>query len=376
MAHRITLYDTLGVESDASEQDIRAAFRRLSLKNHPDRFRGGDREAAEERFQAITEAFNVLSRPESRENYDTELSMKPGGAAGGEGKLDAKEIARRLAAKGAEAYRGGSLQEGIEHLQLAIDHDDNADRAHYFMGFVLCQVPGRERDALRHLERAVALDPHNATYKGQAAVAAMGVGMNSRAERLAQDALALDPTNKKALAVLAKLGATGTRRRTVCSVGSGGRDEAGGGSSRHNIVLEVWGATDVGMKRRVNEDVFLVDEDLGVYLVADGMGGHAAGEVASRLAADEIMRSLSEHATLDNETWPEHWNMARSATANLLVDAILAGHDRVTRAVRPRLQPPGHGDHGRGRSAPAPQQDPHHLPRRRQPGLPSATGRA
>jgi serine/threonine protein phosphatase PrpC len=106
-----------------------------------------------------------------------------------------------------------------------------------------------------------------------------------------------------------------------------------GEAAVHNIVLEVWGTTDVGMKRSVNEDVFLVDEDLGAFLVADGMGGHAAGEVASRLAAEEIVHSLSEHPTVDNETWPEHWNMARSATANLLVDAILAGHDRVTRAV-------------------------------------------
>ena len=71
-----------------------------------------------------------------------------------------------------------------------------------------------------------------------------------------------------------------------------------------NMVLESWGATDVGMKRTLNEDVFLVDEDLGVYLVADGMGGHAAGEVASRLAAEEIVRCLSENTTIDNETWP------------------------------------------------------------------------
>jgi protein phosphatase len=107
-----------------------------------------------------------------------------------------------------------------------------------------------------------------------------------------------------------------------------------GDETVQHTVLESWGATDVGMKRSLNEDVFLVDEDLGVYLVADGMGGHAAGEVASRLAAEEIVRNLSDHTTVDNETWPEHWNMARSATANLLVDAILAGHDRVTRAVR------------------------------------------
>lgn len=176
------------------------------MTNHPDRFKGDEREAAEQRFQSITEAFNVLSRPESREKYDTELSMEPGGAGGGGGKIDAKEIARRLTAKGVEAYRGGSPEQAIEHLQLAIDHDDSADRAHYFMGFVLCQVPGRQRDALRHLERAVTLDPHNAIYKGQAAVAALGVGMDSRAERLANDALALDPTNKKATAVMAKLG--------------------------------------------------------------------------------------------------------------------------------------------------------------------------
>ena len=100
------------------------------------------------------------------------------------------------------------------------------------------------------------------------------------------------------------------------------------------LVIESWGATDVGMTRRLNEDVFLVDENLGVYLVADGMGGHAAGEVASRLAAEEIVRSLSEPTSGGKETWPSHWNLARSAAANRVVDAILAGHERVTRAVR------------------------------------------
>ena len=43
-------------------------------------------------------------------------------------------------------------------------------------------------------------------------------------------------------------------------------------------------ATDVGRKRSHNEDNFLVDESLGLFIVADGMGGHAAGEVASAIA--------------------------------------------------------------------------------------------
>jgi serine/threonine protein phosphatase PrpC len=97
--------------------------------------------------------------------------------------------------------------------------------------------------------------------------------------------------------------------------------------------LESVGATDVGRKRQLNEDVFLTDETLGLYLVADGMGGHAAGEVASRLAADEIFRALGGQTGGVEETWPDHWDTERSATANLLVDAILSGHDRVTNAV-------------------------------------------
>jgi serine/threonine protein phosphatase PrpC len=48
------------------------------------------------------------------------------------------------------------------------------------------------------------------------------------------------------------------------------------------------GLTDLGRKRRSNEDAFFMDDRLGLYVVADGMGGHAAGEVASREAVDTV----------------------------------------------------------------------------------------
>ena len=50
--------------------------------------------------------------------------------------------------------------------------------------------------------------------------------------------------------------------------------------------------TDVGMKRDHNEDSFLVNEDIGLYVVCDGMGGHAGGETASRLAVQTIEKEL------------------------------------------------------------------------------------
>lgn len=97
--------------------------------------------------------------------------------------------------------------------------------------------------------------------------------------------------------------------------------------------LDAWGLTDVGMKRRLNEDVFLIDEESGLYLVADGMGGHAAGEVASRLAADEIDHILTDRLTAKVETWPEHWDVDKSVAANVLVDAVNEAHRHVTGAV-------------------------------------------
>ncbi|MEM6961369.1 MAG: protein phosphatase 2C domain-containing protein, partial [Myxococcota bacterium] len=48
------------------------------------------------------------------------------------------------------------------------------------------------------------------------------------------------------------------------------------------------GVTDVGRRRQVNEDAFFLDDSLGLYIVADGMGGHASGEIASAEAVDAV----------------------------------------------------------------------------------------
>ena len=62
------LYDTLGVKRDASEDDIRKAYRKLAKKHHPDVNPGN--KAAEDKFKAVSAAYEVLSDPKKRANYD------------------------------------------------------------------------------------------------------------------------------------------------------------------------------------------------------------------------------------------------------------------------------------------------------------------
>jgi molecular chaperone DnaJ len=73
-------YEVLGVPRNASEQEIKSAYRKLALKHHPDR-NSGDRQA-EERFKEAAEAYGVLGDPEKRHRYDMYGHAGVGGAAG------------------------------------------------------------------------------------------------------------------------------------------------------------------------------------------------------------------------------------------------------------------------------------------------------
>jgi serine/threonine protein phosphatase PrpC len=93
-------------------------------------------------------------------------------------------------------------------------------------------------------------------------------------------------------------------------------------------------ATHPGMRREGNEDAYCVRADLGLYLVADGMGGHAAGEIASKLAAETIEGVIRDTRNADvNSTWPMPFDIALSINGNRLKTAFHMANRRLTAAM-------------------------------------------
>ena len=86
--------------------------------------------------------------------------------------------------------------------------------------------------------------------------------------------------------------------------------------------IESAGLTDTGKKRKGNEDAFLTNDDLGLYIVADGMGGHQAGEVASKLVVDSISDYVKHFQNGTDVEEPENIDDALSKEANRILSGI------------------------------------------------------
>ncbi|MCU0241022.1 MAG: Stp1/IreP family PP2C-type Ser/Thr phosphatase [Vicinamibacteria bacterium] len=108
-------------------------------------------------------------------------------------------------------------------------------------------------------------------------------------------------------------------------------------------MIEAVGRTDVGRRRKLNEDSFLVSQDAGLFVVCDGMGGHNAGEVASKLSVETLEAFISKSHSESEITWPYGLDVNLSFDGNRLKTAIKLANKRVFKAADSREDYTGMG---------------------------------
>jgi len=186
MFQNVDYYALLGVGREASESEIRERFRALARDAHPDRAALEGKADAEAKFQELTQAVNVLTNPERRQAYDREQAIAPSA------RLSGDAVVQDYLEMGGVAYRGGAYVEAAGNFALAAQRDPRDVRAHHYLGLASARA-GDLHAAVKALEAAVALDPHNVALLKDAGRIFRQAGLLSKAEKSFQDAVRWDP---------------------------------------------------------------------------------------------------------------------------------------------------------------------------------------
>ncbi|MFA6033953.1 MAG: Stp1/IreP family PP2C-type Ser/Thr phosphatase [Myxococcota bacterium] len=107
--------------------------------------------------------------------------------------------------------------------------------------------------------------------------------------------------------------------------------------------IKAAGLTHIGMKRGHNEDSFFIMQEENLFVVADGMGGHASGEIASQMAVETVANFFKATSNDDEVTWPFKMDREHDYQENRLSTGMKLGNLRIYEAAQREVRYRGMG---------------------------------
>lgn len=177
-------YAILGISRDATTDQIRSRFLKLTREKHPDRFQGEAKRQAEIAFQEITQAFNVLSHPERRRLHDAALARPQREAA-----HDPSQVAKVYLQRGVKAYREKRFIEAADNFDRATKTDPANGLAWHHLARVCLQQERWWPRAGEAAANACRLEPMKPSYLKLAGEVFTRLGDRDKALKYYREAL-------------------------------------------------------------------------------------------------------------------------------------------------------------------------------------------
>jgi curved DNA-binding protein CbpA len=210
----VNYYTVLGVNKNATKEEIRKAYLALAKKFHPDKFTNKEEsQKMQEQFSKIAIAYKVLLDDEKRSEYDKQLSS----VSYREKKEKAPKTAQaKMAFKnGIEHYKGGDFWRAEKYFRSAISLSPETPLYKSYLGLALARQKRRGDEAIQLAKDAVQAEMYNSHYHVNLGIVYRILGRKENAIKSLREALTWNPNDERAQRELQKL--EGTEKKGMFS---------------------------------------------------------------------------------------------------------------------------------------------------------------